>query len=477
MKKLFKSALAISALFMVAACDKNSESSKTDPSSSTGGVEESQDETTSKPTPQPESWDYEVSLPSTELLEEAKTPRIVEGAPDLMIIGAVLDTYYYYHFETMSGYEYIKVYNNTNTDYNLKNHRIVLGNPIQGQNYENEAARVGNEVLSTGLLFMGLVDEDYIIPSKSIGLIWLHPYYWTAGSGTSGYTKEFSSAIMHSDGFDQKGAMSQTLSDFRSFWDMEESSVPVYKLTNMAIAGKMSVAGQETSPMYPIYSPGAGSGFTHLNSTLLRSIEIQKFNDQNGAASIELLNKYDELPADKQKKPDPVYGKEAFNVMEIKENSEAVDGYYYENCWKYFDPISRINFLGRVNTATMTPGQESVDFSVTSGPGISGIENTVELQFRVPLTGERIMQWQLPLRERAKYDKYLTGPQKEVMRFSMEDVTTLKYINKTIKLLVNPADGIDKINWRTDELKNEGRTSCAAPTKIHLINVTAPSAN
>ena len=113
--------------------------------------------------------------------------------------------------------------------------------------------------------------------------------------------------------------------------------------------------GRGTDGMFPIYSPGAGTPYTHLNSSLLRSIEIQKFNDQNGTASISLLNKYQDLPAEKQQNPYPVYGKKCFNVMEIRQNETVVDGYYYENVWQYFDPIVRINFCGRIDVSSMTP--------------------------------------------------------------------------------------------------------------------------
>ena len=40
-------------------------------------------------------WEYKMPLPSTEALEEATNPGVIEGAPELMIIGAVLDTYQY----------------------------------------------------------------------------------------------------------------------------------------------------------------------------------------------------------------------------------------------------------------------------------------------------------------------------------------------------------------------------------------------
>lgn len=422
--------------------------------------------------PEPTYYNYKLKLPSTELLANATDVQVVADAPELLIIEAVLDTYYYYHYETMSGYEYIKVFNNTASDYNLKNHRIVVCNPIQGQNIENEDAKVGNEVLSTGFLFMSLIDEDFIIPSLSAALIWIQPYYWTAGSGSNAFNKPFSSAVIHKDNSDQKGAISQTIDDFKQFWKIEDSNSPVYCLTNMGIIGKRSEGG--TEDFFPIYTPSAGTMYTHLNSKLLRSIEIQKFDDQGGTAEINLLNKYSTLSAEKQANPDIIYGKKCFNAMEIKDNGELVDGYLHTNAWKYFNPVVRINFCGLIDTTTMTAGQQYVNFNATSNPGVGSWDNTTGLQFRPPRIGERIMQLQLPLREYSKFETYMDPTQFNIMRFSSENITDYRFIEKTIKLTTNPEDGLDKINWRADEVYSEGRLSSAAPGLIKAINVTRP---
>jgi len=420
----------------------------------------------------PTYYSYTIQLPSTHLLEVASEVAVVADAPDLMILGLVMDTYYYYHYETMSGYEYIKVFNNTNEPYNLKNHRITLANPLQGQNYENADARVGNEVLSTGFLFNSLIDEDTFIPALSTALIWLKPYYWTVGTGTGAYNKPFSATVIHKDNEEQEGAISQTVDDFKEFWNIEESNIPVIVSTNMGIAGYRIEGG--TEEMFPIFTPGGGTPYTHLNSTLLRSLEISKFNDQGGTATITLLNKYDDLPLEKQLDPDPVYGKKAFNVMEIRENGEVQDGYLFTNTWKFFDPIVRVNFLGLVNVSGMAVGQTHVDFSATGNPGIMGWQNNTELQFRPPLAGERIMQLQLPLRELTKYQQYLLPIQLEVMRFATESVTTYRFVDATITLITDPSQGLEYVNFRTDEVESVDRMRAAAPTSIFTINLTRP---
>lgn len=463
MKKLLLVLLAF--LLLLAGCNGETPNGGNEP----GGNDE---EETGGEEPVETFYDFEMTLPSTELLADAETVSVVADAPELLILEVVLDTYYYYHYETMSAYEYIKVFNNTTSDYNLKNHRIVVANTMQGQNTENPDVKAGNEVLCTGFLFMGLIDEDFIIPSLSTALIWLKPYYWTAGCGSDAFNKPFSAVLIHKDSGGQKGAFSQTVDDFKAFWHLEDSDVPVYELTNMGLVGRRPEGGTEN--LFPIYTPAAGTMYTHLNSTLLRSIEIQKFNDQGGTAEITLLNKYADLPQEKKEDPDSVYGKKCFNVMEIRDNGEVVDGYYFENCWKYFDPVVRINFCGRVNPAGMTAGQTYVDFSSTSNPGVMGWDNTIGLQFRPPRPGERIMQWQLPLREYSNYATYMTPAQFEVMRFSTANLTEYRFVKKTIKLKTDPAQGLELINWRTDEVESEGRMSCAAPGKIKVINITRP---
>ncbi|XMB73058.1 hypothetical protein RJI07_03880 [Mycoplasmatota bacterium WC30] len=418
------------------------------------------------------SFAYNISLPSTELLDKAEELSVVEGAPDLMIIGMVLDSYYFYHYETMSGFEYVKVFNNTTESYNMKDHRIVLANPMQGQNYENEDARIGNKSMAIGHLFNGLIDEDFVIPPLSTGLIWLQPYYWTCGSGTGAYNKIFSASVIHKD-TDKTGAINQTLEDFKGFWDLENSDIPVYKLTNMGIVSKRPESG--TDNFFPIYSPGSGTPYTHLNSKLLRSLEIQKFDDQGGTATIDLLNKYSELSSEKQSNPDLVYGKIAFNVMEILDDGVVQEVYSdFENCWKYFKPVVKANFSGLIDTSTMSPGQTEVNFLSTSSPGVGEWPNTVELQFRPPLIGERVMQLQLPLREYSKLETYMLPSQFSVMRFVSENVINYRFVEKSILLTVDP-DVVYEINWRSDEIWSFGRLSNASPTEIHVINLTRPA--
>ena len=73
--------------------------------------------------------------------------------------------------------------------------------------------------------------------------------------------------------------------------------------------------------------------YTHLNSALLRSIEIQKLNTNDGEISADILNKYSELSPEKQASPDFIYGKECFNVLELRHTADdsVVDAYLPEN--------------------------------------------------------------------------------------------------------------------------------------------------
>lgn len=409
-------------------------------------------------------------LPDTAALPNVEAPYLVEDAPELLILGIVLDTFHYYHYETMSGYEYAKVYNNTTEPYNMKNHRIALASPIQGQNFENADSKVGNEVLSTGYLFMSIVDEDFIIEPLSTALIWLKPYNWIAGSGTNAFNKEFSPALVHGDTETQKGAFNQTEEDFRDFWQLDED-IPVWTAENMPLIGKRPEGG--TSDFFPILSPGAGTAYTHLNSTLLRSLEIAKFNDQDGSAVINILNDYNELTDEKKLNPDLIWTKPVFNTIEIKDNDELVDAYYYQNAWKYFDPVIRANFTGRINTATLDTSAK-VSFSATSNTGIMGWENTVEIQFRPPVVGERVMQLQLLNREYTTMINYLNANELSIMRYSSQNITAYKLVEKTIVILVDLTQEGATFNPRTDELWSEGRISGAAPNDIKVINLTRP---
>ena len=108
-----------------------------------------------------EPYEYSIKLPTTHLLTNATEVAKVEGAPDLMILEVVIDSTEYTMGEAMSNYEYIKIFNNTESEYNLKDHRIILANPASGQNGETEEARNGLLPLVTNYLFMGYIDEDF----------------------------------------------------------------------------------------------------------------------------------------------------------------------------------------------------------------------------------------------------------------------------------------------------------------------------
>ncbi len=419
-------------------------------------------------------------LPNLSRLDDAVEDdfTVLEDAPDLFIIGVVLDTYYYYLAETMSGYEYIKVYNNTAEPYNMKNHRLVLADPTQGQNYEKEGAKEGNEVLVTGYLFNAFIDEDVMIDPFSTLLIWLKPYYWTIGSGTNAYNKLFSADLVHTTTGGQKGAFEQTIDDFKEFWELDSES-NVYEMTNMPMIAKRAIGDSGTDQFFPMISPGAGTPYTHLNASLLRAIEIQKFDDQGGSAEVNVLNKYNELTPDKQIDPDLVYTKKVFNAFEIKDNDEVIDIYEnFENAYTYFKPVVRAIIHGLIEESELTSDNEgTVSFKQVgseTNPGIRRWENTVELQYRPPKIGERSMQLIVPLRELAKFDKYLTEENKNVIR--VVDHNDYRWnAQAIIYLTVDPeVVGIDNINFRRDEIKSPDRMSAANPKGVKKVNITRP---
>lgn len=420
-------------------------------------------------------YEVEIQLPTLHRLEDAKEAdlKVVEDAPELLIIGAVLDTFHFFQNESMSGYEYIKLFNNTEEPYNLKDHRIVLADPLQGQNGESEAARKGNKVLVTGYLFNSYIEEDLIIDPLSTMLLWLKPYYWTIGSGTGAINKTFSADLVHTTFAGKKGAFEQTIEDFKELWELDET-IKVYEVTNQPQIAKRKDAG--TEEFFPMISPGAGVPFTHINASLLRSLEIQKFDNQGGSAKVEILNNYKKLSVEERENPERVFDKIVFNAIHITENGETIDIYTeYENAWKYFKPVVRIQIHGLIDETHLEPQHYgTVDLRTTKSvdnPGAKKWENTVELQYRPPRIGERIMQLQIPMRELRKFQTYLIEEQLELLRI-VEGVTDYRWETVNVYVTVNPE--LVEINWRTDEIKSPARMNAAAPTKIKLINLTRP---
>ena len=422
-----------------------------------------------------EPYEYSIKLPTTHLLPNATEIKVVEGAPELLILEVVMDSSEYTMGEAMSNYEYIKVFNNTESEYNLKDHRIILANPASGQNGETEEARNGILPLVTNYLFMGYIDEDFIIPPLSTALIWMKPYYWTAGSGTGAYNKPFSSKLIHTTAAGEKGGFEQTIEDFCDYWEIPEGAINILELTNMGFIGKRNMATAGTDDFYPIYSPGSGTMYTHLNGALLRSIEIQKLNTNNGEISADILNKYSELLPEKQASPDYCYGKECFNVLELRYTADnsVVDAYLPENIVKYFEPIVRVTFCGRIDTSTFTVGQQYVDFTGAKNPGVKYWDQCVGLQFRPPVEGQRVMQWQLPVNELRWYDQYMTPSQRALLRLCTDVVKDYRFENTTIFVDVDPA--LNPIDFKTNEIKSENRLRAAAPLDIKLINLLYPT--
>lgn len=438
--------------------------------------------TTEDTTAEPITYEYEIKLPSLWLLPDAEETdiQVVEDAPDLLIMGIVLDTYKFFNYETMSAFEYMKVFNNTTEPYNLKGHRIVLANPMQGQNWEDEDSQIGNASLVTGHLFNSYIDEDFFIEPLSTALLWLKPYYWTAGPGGNGPTGTFSTLLTH----DQ--AAQQTVEDFKEFWHLDEDH-PVLKVNNqpwVAIHPNHQGAG-----LYPLYGPGGGQGFTHLNSVLLRGLEIQKFDDQGGTAEAKLLNNTNDIPEETLNDEDAlyewaqqnkIYDKVAFNTMEVKDNGTVVDMYAdFENSRKYFKPVVRANFAGVINLETISDGQrqgiEFVNFLGTGNPGVQAWPNTVELQFRPPRVGERIMQLQLTRGEYNRLAQYMEPAQFAIMRYVQEQIAQYRLVDVIILLMENPDDYPEgEFKWRQWEIESEGRLNASNPTGIKKINLTRP---
>lgn len=422
-----------------------------------------------------EYFTTKIEMPSLSRLKDITEEelKVVEGAPDLMILGAVIDTYHYFQNGSMSAYEYIKVFNNTNEPYNLKDHRIVLADPLQGQNGESEEGRLGNKVLVTGFLFNAYIDEDIIIDPLSTILLWIKPYYWTIGSGTGAFNKAFTADLVHTTVAGKKGAFEQTVDDFKEFYELDEN-VKIHEITNQPMIAKRPEAG--TEDFFPMISPGSGTPFSHLNASLLRGLEIQKLNPENENAKVEILNKYNNLTEDKKKNPDDVFGKKVFNVIHLTDADETVDTYQdFEKAWDYFVPVVRILIHGLVDTTKLTDANKgSVNLRATesdTNPGVKRWENSVEIQFRPPVLGEKVMQMQLPLREVKKMQDYLTQEVLDIIRI-VEEVSDYRWESVDVYLLADPEK--TEIDWRRDEIKSPGRLNASAPSKIKAINLIRP---
>lgn len=474
--------LMLFTMMMISCGNSSSSSTPTSTATDSGNVTST---TPSDSTDEEVLYDYNVRMPSTWLLQDAAKEdiKVVEGAPDLMILEAVLDTNVY-NRQGISCNEYIKVFNNTNEEYDLKNHRIVLADPSSGQNGETEEAKKGLKPLAVNYLFSSIIFEEYKIPALGTALIWLKPYYWQAASGATAFTGNFSTeTVIHKD------SINLGVDSFKDYWKLDDSTLVVE-------ACNQPIIGERNGNTYPIISPGAGIAFTHLNSSLFRSIEISKFNPNDTVdgnpievtyddgnlkdqtkliypAKLTLENDYKNMTDAERKDPDYIGGKNVFNTVSIKrkDNNALIDGYHFINTWNYFESVCRINFLGRVDIDEVEEGLP-VDFTVTTNKGVQGWDSCTGLQFRPPLDGERIMQWQLPVREGAKYNQYMHNKHKPYLRFYSQEIADLRYSEITIKLKIDPNVPDAVIDLKYDEADTDARRSGAAPGIIKIINIT-----
>ena len=84
--------------------------------------------------------------------------------------------------ETMSAiYEYLKVFNNTLSDYNLKEHRVVLCNSYASEKCGKPDVKVGNEALCTAFLHRDSIDEGFHDPEHFSKPLMAEALFWTVG--------------------------------------------------------------------------------------------------------------------------------------------------------------------------------------------------------------------------------------------------------------------------------------------------------
>ena len=217
----------------------------------------------------------------------------------------------------MGVYNYIEVFNNTTSEYNLKDHRVVFADPSkQKKNYSN-----GLLDLPLGSAGVTYIYQDYKIPALSSALIWIvNTSPWEVGSD-----RKVTEAANVQSLLLGNGEENLNVAKFKSVYGLDEN-VLVFPSRTSYMLGRTDYGVTETNKWGTALAKSASNRWSDINSKVdNRMIQIQKvdkstvFQDANGyyVFEMDVLHKEEEIYAD---------GKLDANDVLINDSAAAVSG-------------------------------------------------------------------------------------------------------------------------------------------------------
>ena len=349
----------------------------------------------------------------------------IAGAADLFITEVSAD---------MGHYNYIEVFNNTTSTYNLKDHRIVFANLTQ-QNKSGQFAVNGVFDVTLGGASAAYIYQDFEIPALSSAIIWIvNTSPWEVSSNKVKEAEGVASLLLGD------GEENLNVEKFKSVYGLDESAIVFPVRTNYMVG--RSDYGNASSGWGTALSKGASNRWADINSSVSdRAVQIQKmdetkvFETADGryyVIEMDVLNREEDIYADGKLDANDVlvanpgvdvagtnrefihavfarrvYVKSATDLTPTEEVETLADtgiDLYNQNTANYYAMFTE-GFVTPVATAMVYP-----DLAVNEETGTEGAAKwgksytTFAMQYQAPAAGEHLSKF-IPLEgERAKYE-------------------------------------------------------------------------
>ena len=347
----------------------------------------------------------------------------IAGAADLFITEVSTD---------MGYYNYVEVFNNTTSEYNLKDHRIVFANLTQ-QGVSGATNGVFDKPL--GGASAAYIYQDFKIPALSSAIIWIvNTTPWEVSSNKVSESAGAASLLLGD------GEENLNVEKFKNVYGLDESVLVFPVRTNYMIG--RSDYGNASSGWGTALSKSASNRWSDINSSVAdRGVQIQKmdeskvFETEDGKFYIiemDVLNREEVIYADGKLDANDVlvanpgvnvagtnrefihaifarrvYVKSATDLTpteEVESLTETGIDLYNMNTANYYAMFTE-GFVTPVATALVYP-----DLAVNAETGEEGAAKwgksytTFAMQYQAPAAGEHLSKF-IPLEgERAKYE-------------------------------------------------------------------------
>ena len=338
----------------------------------------------------------------------------------------------------MGNYNYIEVFNNTTSTYNLKDHRIVFAN-LEQQTVSGQFAVNGVFDKPLGAASAAYIYQDFEIPALSSAIIWIvNTAPWEVSSNKVSEAAGAQSMILGN------GEENLNVEKFKDVYGLDDS-VLVFPVRTNYMLGR-SDYGDISTGWGTALSKSASNRWSDINSSVAnRAVQIQRmdetkvFQTEDGkyyTIEMDVLNREEDIYADGKLDANDVlvanpgvavagtnrefihavfarrvYVKSATDLTPTEEVEALTDtgiDLYNMNTANYYAMFTE-GFVTPVATALVYPdlavGEDGSETSAKWGQSYT----TFAMQYQAPAAGEHMSKF-VPLEgDRAKYEAMYAG--------------------------------------------------------------------